>query len=94
MKAARSAGNLSRSGVISAMDGEKTLGQQAKNPRRQAVALLLLETLEGKKVEKEIDPQVRQIAQEIAATLEGLSDIEKLDRLFDLLLAETEGIRI
>jgi ribosome assembly protein YihI (activator of Der GTPase) len=45
-------------------------------------------------VEKEIDPKVRQIAQEIAAELEGLSEDEKIDRLFDLLLAETEGIRI
>jgi hypothetical protein len=76
------------------MDGEKTLGQQARSLRRQAVALLLLETLEGKKVEKEIDSQVRQIAQEIAVELEGLSEAEKLDRLFDLLLAETEGLAV
>lgn len=76
------------------MDSEKTLGQQAKSPRRQAIALLILETLEGRKVEKEIDPQVQQIAHEIAAELEGLSEVEKMDRLFDLLLAETEGIGI
>jgi hypothetical protein len=76
------------------MDGERTLGQQARSLRRQAVALLLLETLEGKKVEKEIDSQVRQIAQEIAVELEGLSEAEKLDRLFDLLLAETEGLAV
>jgi len=76
------------------MDGEKTLGQQAKSPRRQAIALLILETLEGRKVEKEIDPQVQQIAHEIARELEGLSEVEKMDRLLDLLLAETEGIRI
>jgi len=45
-------------------------------------------------VEKEIDPKVQQIAQEIAAELEGLSEVEKLDRLFDLLLVETEGLAI
>jgi hypothetical protein len=58
--------------------------------RRQAIALLLLEEIEGKKVEKELDPKVRQIAQEIAAELEGLSVEEKINRLFDLLLLETE----
>jgi hypothetical protein len=94
MKTVRFAGTSSRSEVISAMDGERTLGQQTKNPRRQAIALLLLETLEGKKVEKEIDPKVRQIAQEIAVELEGLNEVEKLDRLFDLLLVETEGLAI
>jgi hypothetical protein len=41
-------------------------------------------------VEKELDPKVRQIAQEIAAELEGLSVEEKINRLFDLLLLETE----
>lgn len=45
-------------------------------------------------MEKEIDPKVRQIAQEIAAELEGLSEVEKMDRLFDLLLAETEGVGV
>jgi hypothetical protein len=45
-------------------------------------------------VEKEIDPKVRQIAEEIAVELEGLNEVEKLDRLFDLLLAETEGLAI
>lgn len=42
-------------------------------------------------MEKEIDPQVRQIADEIAQGLEGLSPLDKLDKLFDLLLIETEG---
>jgi hypothetical protein len=58
--------------------------------RRQAIALLLLEEIEGKKVEKELDPKVCEIAQEIAAELEGLSVEEKINRLFDLLLLETE----
>jgi hypothetical protein len=49
--------------------------------------------VEGRKVEKEVDPKVRQIAEEIAAGLEGLSEIEKMERLFDLLLIETEGAR-
>jgi hypothetical protein len=94
MKTVKSAGNSSRSEVTSLMNEEKTLGQRAESLRRQAIALLLLEEIEGKKVEKELDPKVRQIAQEIAAELEGLSVVEKIDRLFDLLLAETEGIRI
>jgi hypothetical protein len=68
------------------MDNEKSL-------RRQAISLLLLEVVEGRKVEKEVDPKVRQIAEEIAAGLEGLSEIEKMERLFDLLLIETEGAR-
>jgi hypothetical protein len=76
------------------MNEEKTLGQRAENLRRQAIALLILEEIEGKKVEKELDPEVRQLAREIAAELEGLSEVEKLDRLFDLLLAETEGLAI
>ncbi|MDT7877079.1 MAG: hypothetical protein RQ862_00805 [Candidatus Caldarchaeales archaeon] len=41
-------------------------------------------------MEKELDPKVRQIAREIAAELEGLSVEEKINRLFDLLLLETE----
>jgi len=94
MRMVKSAGNSNHSEVILTMDGEKTLGQQMENLRRQAIALLLLEEIEGKKVEKELDPKVRQIAQEIAAELEGLSEDEKINRLFDLLLAETEGIGI
>jgi ribosome assembly protein YihI (activator of Der GTPase) len=65
-----------------------------ENLRRQAIALIILEVIEGRKIEKELDPRVRQIAQEIAAELEGLSEDEKINKLFDLLLAETEGIRI
>lgn len=90
MRTVKFAGNSSRSEVTLSMNEEKTLGQRAENLRRQAIALLLLEEIEGKKVEKELDPKVRQIAQEIAAELEGLSVEEKINRLFDLLLLETE----
>jgi hypothetical protein len=90
MRTAKFAGNSSRVEVTFLMNEEKTLGQRAENLRRQAIALLLLEEIEGKKVEKELDPEVRQMAQEIAAELEGLSVEEKINRLFDLLLSETE----
>ena len=90
MKTVKFAGTSSPSEVTLLMNEEKTLGQRAENLRRQAIALLLLEEIEGKKVEKELDPKVRQIAREIAAELEGLSVEEKINRLFDLLLLETE----
>jgi hypothetical protein len=92
MKTVKSDGNSTRSEVTLLMNEEKTLGQRAESLRRQAIALLLLEEIGGKKVEKELDPEVRQMAREIAAELEGLSDVEKINRLFDLLLSETEVI--
>ena len=74
---------------------EKTLGQEVFSPegkvKRQAVALLILEMAEGKKVTKEIDPQIRQLADRIWSEIEHLNDNEKMNYLFDLLLVETEA---
>jgi len=74
---------------------DKTLGQEVFSPkgrtRRQAIALLILEMAEGRKVAREIDPQIRQLADEIWSEIEHLDDSEKMNYLFDLLLLETEA---
>jgi len=46
---------------------------------------------EGRKVAREIDPQIRQLADEIWSEIEHLDDSEKMNYLFDLLLLETEA---